>query len=72
MHAITIGRTGNSEYKLKGRRVYRRLGTIVNYYDDLQGFVDELLVGAMGPGWRETPVGKVVIDRVLHEELTKR
>jgi len=63
--AILIGRTGSAEYLLRGGWVYRRIGARVRRYDTLPGFVDELLVGALGPSWRETPEGTAVIDRFI-------
>jgi hypothetical protein len=62
---IVIGRTGSYEYLLRRAWVYRRRGGIVQRYDTLPGFVEELMAGACGPSWRETPEGTAIIDRFV-------
>jgi hypothetical protein len=62
---IVLGRTGSSEYVLKGMWVYRKAGGIVQRYDSLPEFTAEILAGALGPGWRETAEGKREIDRFI-------
>jgi|tagenome__1003787_1003787.scaffolds.fasta_scaffold19253855_1 hypothetical protein len=61
---IIIGRTGSSVYTLRGMWVYRRPINGQPYrYDTLEGFAREWATGAFGPGWRDTPEGKRLIDR---------
>jgi hypothetical protein len=60
---IPLGRTGSAEYTLKGMWVYRNTGAYSYCYDTLDGFVQELMTGALGGSWRETPEGKRIIDR---------
>lgn len=62
---ITLGRTGSSEYFLRGAWVYRKVGAQVYRYDTLPDFVRELQTGAMGGGWRETPEGTREINRFI-------
>lgn len=62
---IAIGRTGSAEYLLKGAWVYRRTPKYTQRYDTLEGFVSELLTGALGCSWRETPQGRTLIDRFV-------
>jgi hypothetical protein len=45
---IPIGRTGSAEYRLKGAWVYRRTRSLTQRYDTLEGFVTEMLTGALG------------------------
>ena len=61
-----IGRTGSYEYLLRGAWVYRRRGGIVQRYDTLPGFIEELMAGACGPSWQETPEGTAIIDRFVN------
>jgi hypothetical protein len=64
--AIMLGRTGSSEYYVKGAWVYRKVGNVIYKYDTLPEFTAEILVGALGPGWRETATGSQIIDRFIH------
>lgn len=61
-----IGRTSEAEYSVRGAWVYRRHGRIVQRYDTLPGFIEELMAGACGPSWRETPEGTAIIDRFVY------
>lgn len=63
---IPIGKTGSAVYTLKGMWVYRNPGTYSYRYDTLDGFVQELMTGALGRSWRETPEGQRIIDRFVH------
>ena len=60
-----LGRTGTSEYLLRGAWVYRKVGAQVYRYDTLPDFVRELQSGALGGSWRETPEGTREIDRFI-------
>src|SRR4051812_5050608 len=55
---IPIGRTGSAEYLLSGAWVYRRTPSLTQRYDTLEGFVTEMLTGALGaPGAKPTKAG---------------
>ncbi|WP_157619680.1 hypothetical protein [Skermanella stibiiresistens] len=60
---IPLGRTGTARYSLRGMWVIRRTGTHAQRYDTLPDFVAELMTGALGGSWRETPEGTRLIDR---------
>lgn len=61
---IPIGRTGSAVYTLRGAWVYRDTGNGRPYrYDTLPDFVAEMMTGALGGSWRETPEGTRLIDR---------
>jgi hypothetical protein len=60
---IPIGRTGSAEYFLRGAWVYRKTPTFTQRYDTLEGFVTEMLTGALGGSWRETPEGTRLMNR---------
>lgn len=62
---IILGRTGTSQYFLRGAWVYRQVGVQTYRYDTLEGFVSELKTGALGGGWRETPEGTKQINRFI-------
>lgn len=62
---IPIGRTGSAEYLLRGAWVYRRTPSLTQRYDTLEGFVTEMLTGALGGSWRETDEGRRIIDRFV-------
>lgn len=63
---ITLGRTGSATYVLRGAWVYRSTGMVTCRYDMLPDFVAEMLTGALGGSWRETPEGSRIIDRFLN------
>lgn len=62
---IPLGRTGSVEYLLRGAWVYRRTPAYTRRYDTLEGFVAEMLTGALGGSWRETPIGTHIINRFV-------
>jgi hypothetical protein len=64
---VPIGKTGSAEYFLKGAWVYRRTPAYTQRYDTLEGFAQELMVGALGLSWHETPEGQRIIDRFVNE-----
>jgi len=64
---VLIGHTSEAQYILRGAWVYRHAKSgMVLKYDMLDGFVQELLTGALGASWRETPEGRSIIDRFDH------
>ena len=62
---ITIGRAGSAVYTVRGAWVYRNPGANPYRYDTLEGFVTEMLTGALGGSWRETPIGTRIINRFV-------
>ncbi|MGF7213553.1 hypothetical protein GGE65_008198 [Skermanella aerolata] len=62
---ISIGRTGSAVYTLCGAWVYHDPSAHPYRYDTLEGFVTEMLIGALGGSWRETPDGTRIINRVV-------
>ena len=67
---IPIGRTGSAEYTLRGMWVYRKVGAYPYKYDTLEGFVQELMAGALGGSWRETG-GRHPHHRSLHKLINR-
>ncbi|UEM08159.1 hypothetical protein JL101_036305 (plasmid) [Skermanella rosea] len=63
---IALGRTGTATYVLRGAWVYRQAGMVTSRYDMLPDFVAEMMTGALGGSWRETPEGSCIIDRFLN------